>query len=228
MVLLAENQALSYEGWLLFFKGTWVGIAVTAPPGPVGGLAVKRTINDGLAFGVATALGACFADVTLGIVAMVPSSQFRGLAPPWDRVAAGVIVVLLLFLGIRHFRKAMRGVVYEKTAPDVRKGRGVLGLLAGAYLLTLMTPATVPFFIATFTQLELGSGAAQTQQGPLLVIGGVASGAAAWWALVCGLTHRYRDHAKLWEVRLEYVCAALMWVGAGVALWKGILKDVIG
>lgn len=80
--LIAEESALSYGGWLLFFKGTWVGLAVTAPPGPVGGLAVRRTARDGIWSGLSTALGALLADVTLGTIAMYPASQFKGFGPP--------------------------------------------------------------------------------------------------------------------------------------------------
>lgn len=219
--LIAEESALSYGGWLLFFKGTWVGLAVTAPPGPVGGLAVRRTARDGIWSGLSTALGALLADVTLGTIAMYPASQFKGFGPPWDSVIAFAVAAALVVLGIRIFRRALSGRTWDETAPEARRGPGLIGLTAGTFALTLMTPGTVPSFAILFAQLRLGERAAETQFGPALVIAGVAAGAATWWIVLCGLVHRFRDHARGWMRGLEFVCAGLMFVGAAFAVWKG-------
>jgi len=222
-LLLAETTSwLSVEGWALFFKGTWVGLAVTAPPGPVGALSVRRTIRDGLIKGLSTALGALLADVTLGGIAMLPTSQFHGLGHPWDQVIAVIVAVALTALGVKYVRRAMKGQVFDTSAPETRKGPGLFGLTAGTFGLTLMTPGTIPAFILLFAQLRLGERAAETSFGPFLVIGGVAAGAAVWWTMLCGLVHRYRRHALGWMRVLEFVCAGLMFVGAGFALWKGL------
>lgn len=229
--LIADQSPFSYDGWLLFFKGTWVGLAVTAPPGPVGGLAVKRTVRFGFWQGMSVALGALLADVALGAIAMVPSSQFHGLGAPWDTVIAFAVAAALLALGVKFFRRALRGEVFDKSAPEtgpvaaaVSGGTGLAGAIGrtfGTFLLTLMTPATIPFFIGVFTQLKLGQSSAETTGGPFLVIAGVAAGAAVWWVALCGVAHRYRQHAAKWMQGLEFVCAGLMFVGAGVAIWKG-------
>lgn len=221
-LLLAETSPLSYEGWLLFFKGTWVGLAVTAPPGPVGALAVRRTIREGLAKGFSTALGALLADVALGVFAMVPSAHFRGLGGGWDVALAAAVAGFLTFLGVKYFRRALHGQVFDTTAPEVKKGPGLAGLTAGTFLLTLMTPATIPAFILFFTQLRLGESAAETLYGSALVIGGVAAGGALWWSALCFVVHRFRTHAQGWMRGLEFVCAGLMFLGAGFALWKAL------
>lgn len=223
LLLIAEQSALSYEGWMLFFKGTWVGLAITAPPGPVGALAIKRTLRDGLWPGLATAVGALLADVTLAALAMYPASQFQGFGRPWDQGIACVVALVLVLLGVRYFRKALRGEVFDRAAPETRRGPGIVGLSAGTFALTLCTPGTIPACIVLLAQLKLGAGAAETEFGPVLVIAGVFAGAAVWWLALCGLVHRFRSHALTWERRLEFVCAGLMFVGAGFALWKGLL-----
>ena len=38
----------------------------------------------------------------------------------------------------------------------------------------------------------------------------------------------FRAHAKKWESLLEYVCAGLMFLGAGFALWKGLIEPATG
>jgi threonine/homoserine/homoserine lactone efflux protein len=219
-ILIAENSALSHDGWLLFLKGTWVGMAVTAPPGPVSGLAVRRTARDGLGAGLVTALGALLADVCLGAIAMLPSSQFRGVDPPWEQVIGVVVAVALVWLGVRYFRRALRGQTWDQAAPEARKGPGLLGLTAGTFALTLMTPGTVPAFLVFFSSLHLGETAAETHFGPGLVIAGVAAGASAWWVSLCGVVHRLRGHAQRAERALEFVCAGLLFAGAAFALWR--------
>jgi putative LysE/RhtB family amino acid efflux pump len=221
-LLIAQASPISYEGWLLFFKGTWVGLAVTAPPGPVGALSVRRTIREGLGKGLATALGALLADVALGVVAIVPSATFRGLGHGWDQALAVAVAGLLVFLGVKYFRRALHGQVFETTAPEVKKGPGLVGLTAGTFALTLMTPATIPAFILFFTQLRLGESAAETLYGSTVVIAGVASGAAVWWTALCFVVHRFRAHAQGWMRGLEFACAGLMFLGAGFALWKAL------
>ena len=222
MHLIAQSSPISYEGWLLFFKGTWVGLAVTAPPGPVGGLAVRRTVRDGLWPGLSTALGALLADVALGTFAMLPASQFHGFGHPWDQVLAVVAATVLVLLGVKYFRRALHGQVFDTAAPETRKGPGLVGITAGTFALTLMTPATIPSFIIFFTQLKLGQGADELTFGPAVVIAGVAAGAAVWWLALCGVVYRFRAHAQSWMRILEFVCAGLMFVGAGFALWKGL------
>lgn len=219
-LLIAETSALSYEGWLLFFKGTWVGLAITAPPGPVGALALKRTLRDGVWFGLATAIGALLADVTLAALAMYPASQFKGFGPPWDQVIACAVALALFLLGVKYFRKALRGEVFDREAPETRRGPGIVGLSAGTFALTLCTPGTIPACIVLLAQLKLGASARETEYGPGLVIAGVACGAAVWWLALCGVVHRFRAHARSWERGLEFVCSGLMFVGAGFALWK--------
>ncbi|MCE9634198.1 MAG: LysE family transporter [Planctomycetes bacterium] len=223
--LLAQQSPISYEGWLLFFKGTWVGLAITAPPGPVGGLAVRRTARDGLVAGLSTALGALLADVTLGAFAMLPASQFHGFGHPWDQVIAVVAALVLVLLGVKYFRRALHGQVFDEAAPETKKGPGIIGVTVGTFALTLMTPATIPSFILFFTQLKLGQGAEEMQFGPVVVIGGVAAGAAAWWLALCGVVYRFRAHARSWMRVLEFVCAGLMFVGAAFALWKGLIAS---
>ncbi len=230
-LLIADSGPLSYEGWILFLKGAWVGLAMTAPPGPVGGLAVRRTVREGLVAGLSTALGALIADVILGVVAMLPASQFRGLGRPWDALIAVAVAATLIFLGVRFFRRALRGEVFDESSADVklpgggpeRRGiAGFVGLTIGTFLLTLMTPLTIPAFIGFFTQMKLGKSAAETAGGPFFVIAGVTVGAAIWWFTLCAVVNRFRSRAQSWLRGMEFFCAGLMFVGAGFALIKGL------
>jgi len=221
--LLAMTSALSYEGWLLFFHGTWVGVAVTAPPGPVGGMAVRRTLRDGIWRGLSTALGALLADLVYGALAVFGLSQ---LAEPtgWLRRALAIAVAILLaFLGVRYVRAARAGMI---ELPQQKEGApsagGLLGTIASTFVLTLWTPATLPAFVALFAGLGLAARAGDCAGGPILVLLGVVIGAATWWLALCGLAHRFRTVAGNWLRWLEFGVAVLLFGGAAIALWQGL------
>lgn len=220
--LLAVTSALSYEGWLLFFHGTWVGVAVTAPPGPVGGMAVRRTLRDGIWRGLSTALGALLADLFYGALAVFGLSQ---LAEPtgWVRQALAVgVAALLVVLGVRYVRVARAGTVdLPPPKEGVRAAAGLLGTTVSTFFLTLWTPATLPSFVAIFAALGLGARAGDCEGGAFLVLAGVLVGAAAWWLALCGLAHRFRTVAGNWLRWMEFGVAVLMFVGAAIALWQG-------
>jgi len=221
---LALTSALSYEGWLLFFHGTWVGVAVTAPPGPVGGMAVRRTLRDGLWRGLSTALGALLADIFYGALAVFGLSQ---LAEPtgWVRRALAFgVAALLTYLGIRYVRFARAGtVVLPPPKEGVASGTGLVTTTVSTFFLTLWTPATLPAFMALFAGLGLATRAGDCAGGPLLVLAGVVVGAAAWWAALCLLAHRFRTVAGNWLRWMEFGVAMLMFGGAAIALWQGLV-----
>lgn len=221
-ILVGATSALSYDGWLLFFHGTWVGIAVTAPPGPVGGMAVRRTLRDGLWRGLSTALGALLADVFYGALAVFGLSQ---LAEPtgWVRTAIAVVVaVILTVLGWKYLRQARAGTVVLPATPEAaRPGTGLLTTTISTFFLTLWTPGTLPAFVGLFAGLGLAQRAVDCEGGPFLVLAGVVVGAAAWWAALCSLAHRFRSVAGNWLRAMEFVCAVLLFVGAAFAVWHG-------
>ncbi len=53
----------------LLYKGIGMGFLIAAPVGPIGLLCIKRTMNQGFKVGLATGLGAAFADGVYGFLA---------------------------------------------------------------------------------------------------------------------------------------------------------------
>jgi len=218
--LLAQVGPLSADGAVLLAQGALVGVVVTAPPGPVGGLCVQRTLKGGLVAGLSTALGALLADAFYCIVAAFGIAQVA--APSgWLRIVLAIAVaVALSALGVKYVRRAWRGQVEVETAQPKSRFAGLLGLVAGTFVLTLWTPGTLPAFLVMFASLGIAARAAECAGGPFLVVFGLLVGASAWWLMLCGLVHKFRAHAMQWLRGMEFACGVLLFVGAAGAIWS--------
>ena len=71
----------------LLWKGAVLGFSIAAPVGPIGALAISRTLRDGRAAGFATGLGAATADSVYGAAAACGLAALAGpaAAVPWLR-----------------------------------------------------------------------------------------------------------------------------------------------
>jgi putative LysE/RhtB family amino acid efflux pump len=220
--LLAQVGPLSANGAVLVAQGALVGVVVTAPPGPVGGLCVQRTLKGGLVAGLSTALGALLADTFYCIVAAFGIAQVAAPAGTLRLVLAIAVAAALTALGVKYVRRAWRGQVEVETAQPKSRFAGLLGLVAGTFVLTLWTPGTLPAFLVMFASFGIAARAAECAGGPFLVVFGLLLGASGWWIMLCGLVHRFRAHAMQWLRGMEFACGVLLFVGAAGAIWSGL------
>jgi threonine/homoserine/homoserine lactone efflux protein len=178
------------------WKGAILGFSIAAPVGPIGALAISRTVRDGRVAGLATGLGAASADSVYGAVAACGLAVAAGpaaAATTWLRWAGGVFLVLW---GIRML--AARGRA-EAAVPARASG----GAFLSAFLLTLANPMTILAFAAM-----LGSfGAAGAGKGAFPMVAGVFLGSMAWWTLlssaVAAVTGKLDGR---WLTALDRVC----------------------
>ncbi len=222
--LLAQVGPLSADGAVLVAQGALVGVVVTAPPGPVGGLCVQRTLKGGLGAGLSTALGALLADSFYCVVAAFGLTHVAAPQGTLRVVLAFAAAAALTALGVKYVRRALRGRMEVEV--DTRQPRsrfaGLLGLVAGTFVLTLWTPGTLPAFLVMFASLGIAARAAECAGGPFLVVFGLVLGASAWWVMLCGLVHRFRAHAMQWLRWMEFACGMLLFVGAAGAVWSAL------
>lgn len=220
--LLAQVGPLSADGAVLLAQGALVGVVVTAPPGPVGGLCVQRTLKGGLIAGLSTALGALLADTFYCIVAAFGVAQVAAPQGTLRLVLAIAVAAALTALGVKYVRRAWRGQVEVETAQPKSRFAGLVGLVAGTFVLTLWTPGTLPAFLVMFASLGIAARAADCAGGPFLVVFGLLLGASAWWLMLCGLVHKFRAHAMQWLRWMEFACGVLLFVGAAGAIWSAL------
>jgi threonine/homoserine/homoserine lactone efflux protein len=194
----------------LLWKGALLGFSIAAPVGPIGALAISRTLRDGRAAGLATGLGAASADGVYGAAAACGLAALAGpaAAAPWLRWAGGAFLVCY---GIRLV--ATRGRA-QAAAPSRAPG----GAFFSAFLLTLANPMTILAFAAMLGSFGVGgSGAAA-----FMLVAGVFLGSMAWWTVLASVVAA--AVARLggrWFPVLDGVCGCALAVFGLYALLRG-------
>jgi threonine/homoserine/homoserine lactone efflux protein len=194
--------------WRLLIKGLVVGLSIAAPVGPIGVLCIRRTLDRGRLSGLVSGLGAASADMVYGSVAglgLTLISDFLVDQQRWLPLVGGAF---LLYLGVKTLL-AKPG----EQALEV-EGKGLLGMYASTFLLTLTNPMTILSFAAVFAGLGL---AEAERRGAATLVAGVFMGSALWWLTLSGIVslvrHRVSGSTMLWINRIS----GLLIGGFGVA-----------
>ena len=155
---------MDFTSLTVFLQAAVIGVLIAAPVGPIGLLTMQRTLERGLAAGLATGLGAAAADAVYGAVGAFSVRWFiDGLTQAKTPLALGG-GALLLVLAWRTWHAPV-----AHTAAPARDARGLLGLAAGTFALTLANPATIVSFVAVFGSL---GGVRPSLPSPLWMVAG--------------------------------------------------------
>ena len=195
---------------VLFGQSMLIGLSIAAPVGQIGVLAIQRTLSDGRAAGLATGIGAAFADAVYGAIG-----------------AFGVTSLVAWLLGLRLWL-ALFGGTYLLwlawkigTKPAVRSVAGdrppasSLWRCAGStFLLTLSNPTTILSFMAVFGALAGRAPAAS----PWAMVTGVLVGSALWWLILAAGVGWLRERFDArWQRAVNLASATLL---GGLGLWQ--------
>ncbi|HIP22555.1 MAG TPA: LysE family translocator [Rhodobacteraceae bacterium] len=189
-------------------SGITVGFAVAMPVGPIGILCIKRSLQDGFRYGLATGLGAASADASYGVLVALGLGLSGLLAQAQVlQLAGGGLIIALGLLSLRSFFK--RNPTAEISAP---KG-GLATAWFSTYLLTLANPMTVLAFVGLIAALGSASAA-----GPYLLVVGVFIGSLLWWLILVG---------GVLMVKSRLPVAAFRWLdfasGMVLVVWGGVI-----
>jgi threonine/homoserine/homoserine lactone efflux protein len=194
---------------VLFVQSLLIGFSIAAPVGPIGLLTIQRTLQLGQRAGLATGLGAAFADALYGAVGAF------GVTTLIDAMTAARLPLafggsaFLLWLAYRTWRTAV-----PEQAAEASGGADLLRCFGGTFVLTLSNPATILSFVAVFGTLA-GSLAVAS---PWTMIAGVWLGSALWWWLLSALVGRLRERFdRRWHQRVNLASALVL---SGFALWQ--------
>ena len=203
-------DTLSYSPALvLFAQSLLIGLSIAAPVGQIGVLAIQRTLDHGRAAGLATGLGAAFADAVYGAIG-----------------AFGVTTLIAWLLGIKTWL-ALFGAAFLlylawriASRPVTRRAGGhappgtLLCFVSSTFVLTLSNPSTILSFMAVFGALAGRAPAAS----PWAMVTGVLVGSALWWLILAGIVGWLRDRFdERWQRAVNLCSAALL---AALALWQ--------
>ena len=200
----------SYEvDAFLFLKAALIGLSIAAPVGQIGVLAIQRTLDHGRAAGLATGLGAAFADAVYGAIG-----------------AFGVTGLIAWLIGLKWWLGLFGGgfllfLAWRiATQPVVRAGSHapaagtLLRYVSGTFVLTLSNPTTILSFMAVFGALAGRAPAAS----PWAMVTGVLLGSALWWVVLATGVGWLRDRFDArWQRAVNRGSATLL---AGLGLWQ--------
>jgi threonine/homoserine/homoserine lactone efflux protein len=200
-----------------FARGFVIGFSIAMPVGPIGVLCIRRTIEEGRAYGLVSGLGAAAADALYGSVAAFGLTAVSSLLTNqqmWFRFIGGL---LLLGLGARTFmaKPATRGA----PAP----GSGLTAAFISTFVLTLTNPATILSFAIVFAGIGLGATDKNGLAGLWLVLG-VFVGSACWWLVlstgVSLVRERFDLRRRQWVNRISGVIIVAFGLLALWSVWK--------
>jgi threonine/homoserine/homoserine lactone efflux protein len=201
---------------VILLKGVAVGVVVALPFGPVGLLFVRRTLFEGVSFGLASGLGAACADTIFGVIAGLGLSVVRDWIlsyQDWLGTAGGLYLV---YAGLRAL--AARHV----PEPEPLAGEALAGAFASAFALTITNPITILAFAAIFTKVGVGN--ASSHVAIAMLVAGVFVGSTLWWiAISIGIApFRHRRHSATLRWINLVSGAILLLSGAGLLTIAGL------
>ena len=209
---LLSRSLLTAMDLSFYLRGLIIGFSIAAPVGPIGILAIRRTLAIGWGAGLLTGLGAATADAIYGCIAgfgLTAVSGFLIGSAFWLRLIGGVF---LCYLGIRTILTpaalASENGLAENGLAENRRAKNLahLSMYASTVFLTLTNPMTILSFAAVFVGLGLATAGSDYLTAAILVAG-VFSGSAAWWLLLSSgatlLRSRLPMHRLSWLNRIS-------------------------
>ena len=197
------------NGFVVWFQGFILGVAIAAPVGPIGLLCIRRTLEHNQALGFATGMGAAVADTIYGAIAAFGFSAALIFLTGHETLFRLLGGVFLLAIALRTY--ISRPPLSED---EPLKSKTCLGGFMTGLTLTLTNPVTVLAFVGLFAGVGL-SGTLGYDEAMVLVLG-VFFGSAAWWLTLSSgvalVRHRISDDRL---VRINhYTAIALALFGA--------------
>lgn len=171
---LARGFASLPWSLILFIKGLAVGIVIAIPVGPVGVLCVRRTLFEGVRFGLVSGLGAALADTIFGIIAGLGLSVVRDALLGYQDWLGTLGGVYLLYVGFRAMLQR------RNTEPQPLTGEKLATAFASTFALTITNPITILAFAAIFAKVGFDSGDVRLLDVAVMVAG-VFAGSLLWW-----------------------------------------------
>lgn len=203
------DSAFFSPAWSLFGQSLLIGLSIAAPVGQIGLLAIQRTLDHGRLAGLATGMGAAFADAVYGAIgAFGVSGLIAWLMEvrPWLGLLGGIF---LLWMGWQIGTKP----VVSSAGRHAPAGT-LMRYVTGTFVLTLSNPSTILSFMAVFGAL---AGQAPTAS-PWAMVFGVLLGSALWWLILSTsvgcLRRRFQEG---WQRAINWCSAVLL---AGLGLWQ--------
>ncbi len=199
----------------LFLRAVIVGFAIAAPVGPTTVLCVTRTVKKGFRHGMLSGIGAATADSFYALIAGFGVAFIVNFALRHAEAIRFYGGLFLLYWGTRIILSK-----FVESDPLV-KGDGFGGPFISTFILTVTNPMTLLAFMAVLALLGHGG-----IRGSYFDLGqwilGICLGSFAWWTIVCGVAHVYREKFDQKGMFLLNRITGVIVIAAGVLALLGI------
>lgn len=172
----------------VWLRGLFLGLALSAPVGPIGLLCIRRTINRGPLSGLATGIGAASVDTFFAALAAFGISALIDILTDYSnelRLIGGIIMLVMSY-SIWSDNTANDAA---NATPDDRTQANLLRSATSGFALTITNPITIIAVIALVTTFGAGGGPFTAT----MLVFGVFLGACSWWGFLCFVTTLFRD-----------------------------------
>lgn len=180
---------------LIIPVGIFIGIAVSAPVGPVNVLCVQRALQRGIAGGVAAGLGATLGDGLIAFAAAMGIGAIDTVVTYYRTAIQALGGIALVIFGVLLYRTKTPLPAAEGSGEPTRL-RDFAGDIPKAFLLTVTNPGAVLGLFAIFG----GIGTFVEVRGSIdavVLVGAIMAGSLLWWltlsAIVTKISGQFGD-----------------------------------
>ena len=198
---------------IAILAGIIIGFATSVPIGPVGIIAVQRTISKSKIMGLVTGLGAALSD---GFLASVGAFGIKSIS---DFILEQEIILRIIGGGLL----IMLGIASFLSKPKEHKKRAdtaitIIQNFISSVVLTITNPLTMITFFISFGVVAPRLDIAHSPYIALSLVIGVIIGSCLWWLLLT-----YIANILGHKIRPEHLHAINKWFGFVIAILGGIV-----
>lgn len=185
-------------------KGLVVGLAVSAPVGPLGVLCIQRTLSRGKWSGVVTGLGATTSDIIYAMLVGFGMNFMMEFIDAHQYVIQLLGSIVIWFFGFKISRSKVTPrdkENYERRKKFVDESQalnkvedGLLKDYLTAFGLCFSNPLIVFLFIGLFAQFHLFTSGNIAVE--LLTVLAIIAGAFVWWMILTWFVGRFKENFK--------------------------------
>jgi threonine/homoserine/homoserine lactone efflux protein len=180
--------------FLVLSAGIAIGLAMTAPPGPVNLLVIRTAIGQGPRVAFFTGLGAVLSDMIYATIAAYGVSSIAHVITSHARPLMAAGGVLLVVIGVRLARTR---IGLDTLAPVGSSGGNLIpGKMLTAFSMSITNPGVLFGFIAIFGTMNGVLHLSEHAGRPVVAVAGVAIGSTAWWLFLSFLVSRLRERVN--------------------------------
>ena len=182
---------------IYYVIGIAIGLAMSAPVGPVNIAAIHRAFRYGFPHGLIAGSGAVAADAlyaAFAVFGITAVSDFVATHSGVLQTAGGILIVLF----------GVRVLTVHPHLPDGNAAPAGLGsgFMAG-FAMTMTNPGVILGFLAIFGSLGSFAPDPGNYTGAALMVAGVITGALTWWIIISAAASALR--ARLTDIWLSWI-----------------------